>query len=152
MAAGTEPARYLAGGAANIERCRTGPAAHPGHIRGNGSRDAACTAARAPTSLSRSTRPELSRSSSPAPRLYIPVLLSNVVPWLSLRNWVQHNLLNPTDAWYIVFYGVFIVLFTFFYVHVTFDPYQQADTIRKQGGYIPGFRPGCRPSTTWHGS
>ena len=74
--------------------------------------------------------------------LYIPVLLSNVVPWLSLRNWVQHNLLNPTDGWYIVFYGVFIVLFTFFYVHVTFDPYQQADTIRKQGGYIPGFRPG----------
>ena len=74
--------------------------------------------------------------------LYIPVLLSNVVPWLSLRNWVQHNLLNPTDGWYIVFYGVFIVLFTFFYVHVTFEPYQQADTIRKQGGYIPGFRPG----------
>ena len=75
--------------------------------------------------------------------LYIPVLLSNVVPWLSLRNWVQHNLLNPTDLWYIVFYGLFIVLFTFFYVHVTFDPFQQADTIRKQGGYIPGFRPGA---------
>jgi preprotein translocase subunit SecY len=74
--------------------------------------------------------------------LYIPVLASNVLPWVSLRNWVQHNLLNPTDGWYIVFYGVFIVLFTFFYVHVTFDPYQQADTIRKQGGYIPGFRPG----------
>jgi preprotein translocase subunit SecY len=74
--------------------------------------------------------------------LYIPVLLSNVLPWTALRNWVQHNLLNPTDGWYIVFYGLFIVLFTFFYVHVTFDPYQQADTIRKQGGYIPGFRPG----------
>jgi preprotein translocase subunit SecY len=74
--------------------------------------------------------------------LYIPVLLSNVLPWETLRNWVQHNLLNPTDGWYIVFYGMFIVLFTFFYVHVTFDPYQQADTIRKQGGYIPGFRPG----------
>ncbi|MGO9581225.1 MAG: preprotein translocase subunit SecY [Acidimicrobiales bacterium] len=74
--------------------------------------------------------------------LYIPVLLSNVLPWSVLRNWVQHNLLNPTDGWYIAFYGLFIVLFTFFYVHVTFDPYQQADTIRKQGGYIPGSRPG----------
>ena len=74
--------------------------------------------------------------------LYIPVLLSNVMPWTAVHNWTQHNLLNPTDGWYIVFYGVFIVLFTFFYVHVTFDPYQQADTIRKQGGYIPGFRPG----------
>ncbi|MHB1989062.1 MAG: preprotein translocase subunit SecY [Acidimicrobiales bacterium] len=74
--------------------------------------------------------------------LYIPVLLSNVVPWTVYRNWVKNNLLNPTDGVYLVAYGVLIVLFTFFYVHVTFDPYQQADQIRKQGGYIPGFRPG----------
>ena len=74
--------------------------------------------------------------------LYIPVLLSNVVPWNSLRNWVSHNLVNPTDGWYLVLYGLFIVMFTFFYVQVSFDPFQQADTIRKQGGYIPGFRPG----------
>jgi preprotein translocase subunit SecY len=74
--------------------------------------------------------------------LYIPVLLSNVMPWASVHKWVDNNLLNPTDGWYIIFYGLFIVMFTFFYVHVTFDPFQQADTIRKQGGYIPGFRPG----------
>ncbi|MHB8456288.1 MAG: preprotein translocase subunit SecY [Acidimicrobiales bacterium] len=74
--------------------------------------------------------------------LYIPVLLSNVIPWSTYRNWVQHNLLNPTDGVYLIVYGVLIMLFTFFYVHVTFDPYQQADQIRKQGGYIPGFRPG----------
>jgi preprotein translocase subunit SecY len=74
--------------------------------------------------------------------LYIPVLLSNVVPWATYRNWVRNNLLNPTDAVYLICYGVLIMLFTFFYVHVTFDPYQQADQIRKQGGYIPGFRPG----------
>ncbi|MGD1011706.1 MAG: preprotein translocase subunit SecY [Acidimicrobiales bacterium] len=74
--------------------------------------------------------------------LYIPILLSNVMPWHAVHAWTQNNLANPTDAWYICFYGVFIVLFTFFYVHVTFDPFQQADTIRKQGGYIPGFRPG----------
>jgi preprotein translocase subunit SecY len=74
--------------------------------------------------------------------LYIPVLLSNVVPWKSYQNWVSHNLLNPTDGFYLIIYGTLIVLFTFFYVHVTFDPHQQADQIRKQGGYIPGFRPG----------
>ncbi len=74
--------------------------------------------------------------------LYIPVLLSNVIPWSTYRNWVNHNLLNPIDGVYLVVYGVLIVLFTFFYVHVQFDPYQQADQIRKQGGYIPGFRPG----------
>ncbi|MDA8040629.1 MAG: preprotein translocase subunit SecY [Actinomycetota bacterium] len=74
--------------------------------------------------------------------LYIPVLISNVVPWHTYRNWVQNNLLNPTDGVYLICYGLLIVVFTFFYVHVTFDPYQQADQIRKQGGYIPGFRPG----------
>jgi preprotein translocase subunit SecY len=74
--------------------------------------------------------------------LYIPVLLSNVVPSAAYRNWVQDNLLNPIDGIYLILYGVLIVVFTFFYVHVQFDPYQQADQIRKQGGYIPGFRPG----------
>jgi preprotein translocase subunit SecY len=77
--------------------------------------------------------------------LYIPVLLSNVVPWQTFRNFVSDNLLNSTDGVYLIVYGVFIVIFTFFYVHVTFDPYQQADQIQKQGGYIPGFRPG-RPT------
>jgi preprotein translocase subunit SecY len=74
--------------------------------------------------------------------LYIPVLASNVLPWATFRNWVHNNLLNPTDGVYLISYGIFIVLFTFFYVHVSFDPYQQADQIRKQGGYVPGFRPG----------
>ncbi len=74
--------------------------------------------------------------------LYIPVLLSNVLPFDGFRNWIQGNLLNPTDGWYLVLYGLFIVMFTFFYVQVSFDPFQQADTIRKQGGYIPGIRPG----------
>jgi preprotein translocase subunit SecY len=77
--------------------------------------------------------------------LYIPVLLSNVIPLAGFRSWVTNNLLNATDGVYLIVYGVFIVIFTFFYVHVTFDPYQQADQIQKQGGYIPGFRPG-RPT------
>ncbi len=50
--------------------------------------------------------------------------------------------MTPTSVFYLLLYGLFIVLFTFFYVQVSFDPYQQADTIRKQGGYIPGIRPG----------
>jgi preprotein translocase subunit SecY len=74
--------------------------------------------------------------------LYIPVLLSSVLPWTSVHNWVTNNLLSPTNGTYLVLYGFFIIIFTFFYVQVSFDPYQQADTIRKQGGYIPGIRPG----------
>ena len=73
--------------------------------------------------------------------LYIPVLLSNIIPSAAFRTWVNHNV-TPTSVFYILTYFIFILLFTFFYVYVAFDPHQQADIIRKQGGYIPGIRPG----------
>ena len=73
--------------------------------------------------------------------LYIPVLLSNIIPSAAFRTWVNHNV-TPTSVFYILIYFIFILLFTFFYVYVAFDPHQQADIIRKQGGYIPGIRPG----------
>ena len=36
-----------------------------------------------------------------------------------------------------------IVVFTYFYTAVQFNPVDQADNLRKQGGYIPGIRPGA---------
>jgi preprotein translocase subunit SecY len=74
--------------------------------------------------------------------LYIPVLIATVIPWKGVRGWIQNNLYTPTSGIYLVLYGLFIIVFTFFYVQVSFDPFQQADAIRKQGGYIPGIRPG----------
>ena len=41
-----------------------------------------------------------------------------------------------------------IVGFAYFYTSIAFNPEQQADIIRKQGGYIPGIRPG--PPTVRH--
>ena len=73
--------------------------------------------------------------------LYIPVLLSNVIPWQGFQSFVRNNI-QPTSLIYISLYFVMILMFTFFYVYVAFDPHQQADIIRKQGGYIPGIRPG----------
>jgi preprotein translocase subunit SecY len=73
--------------------------------------------------------------------LYIPVLLSNIVPWTWFQNFVR-NSLTPTSFFYIAAYFLLIVMFTFFYVYVAFDPHQQADLIRKQGGFVPGIRPG----------
>ncbi|MDQ1437292.1 MAG: preprotein translocase subunit SecY [Acidimicrobiaceae bacterium] len=80
--------------------------------------------------------------------LYFPVLLSNVIPWTGVREWIDNNLVEPTSGPYIVSYGVMIILFAYFYTAIAFDPHQQADTIRKQGGYIPGIRPG--PPTERH--
>ena len=50
---------------------------------------------------------------------------------------------------YIVLEGVLIIIFTYFYTAVQFNPVDQADNLRKYGGYIPGIRPGPRrPSTS----
>ena len=43
---------------------------------------------------------------------------------------------------YMLFEGFLIVIFTYFYTAVQFNPVDQADNLRKQGGYIPGIRPG----------
>ena len=73
--------------------------------------------------------------------LYIPVLLSNIIPWAWFQNFVR-NSMTPTSFFYIGSYFLLIVAFTFFYVYIAFEPHQQADQIRKQGGFIPGIRPG----------
>ena len=74
--------------------------------------------------------------------LYFPVLLSNVVPWEGVQRWINDHLTQPTSLVYIGLYGIMIVLFAYFYTAIAFDPHKQADVIRKQGGYIPGIRPG----------
>jgi preprotein translocase subunit SecY len=55
------------------------------------------------------------------------------------------NFFNPQGWHYVVGETVLIVLFTYFYTAVTFNPVDQADNLRKAGGFIPGVRPG-RPT------
>ena len=52
------------------------------------------------------------------------------------------NFFNPNGWAYIVGETVFIILFTYFYTAVTFNPVDQADNLKKYGGFIPGVRPG----------
>jgi preprotein translocase subunit SecY len=79
--------------------------------------------------------------------LYFPVLLSNVIGsggWQgSIQRFINNHLVNPQDVVYIVLYFVMIIGFAYFYTSISFDPHQQADYIKKQGGYIPGIRPGA---------
>jgi preprotein translocase subunit SecY len=80
--------------------------------------------------------------------LYIPVLVSSAAPWKGLRDFTDKYFVNATSVPYIVAYGILILLFTFFYVAITFNPVEQADYIRKYGGFIPGIRPG-RPTAEY---
>jgi preprotein translocase subunit SecY len=49
---------------------------------------------------------------------------------------------SPTALPYLLLQGFMIVIFTYFYTAVQFNPIDQADNLRKHGGYIPGIRPG----------
>ncbi len=74
--------------------------------------------------------------------LYLPVLLAAALPWDGFRRWINDNLAQPDNVFYFGITGVLVVGFAYFYTAITFDPVKQADTIRKQGGFVPGIRPG----------
>ena len=58
------------------------------------------------------------------------------------------NFFNPGGTAYVVGETVLIILFTYFYTAVTFNPVEQADNLKKYGGFIPGVRPG-RPTAEY---
>jgi preprotein translocase subunit SecY len=76
--------------------------------------------------------------------LSFPALIANVLPWDGVKQWISDNFLGQSQiTWtYIVAYGALILFFAYFYTAIAFNPSQQADVIRKQGGFIPGIRPG----------
>ncbi len=55
---------------------------------------------------------------------------------------------SPSGWAYVVGEVFFIVIFTYFYTAVTFNPVDQADNLKKYGGFIPGVRPG-RPTAEY---
>jgi len=86
--------------------------------------------------------------------LYLPVMIGTVLPakanpdggggnWaFTAQQFIEDNFRQGTSALYLGVYGVLIVGFAYFYAAIQFDPNKQADQIRKQGGFIPGIRPG----------
>lgn len=90
--------------------------------------------------------------------LYLPIIIGQVLPvktdvnaagvvtggnWAyGVQQWMDDHLTRSTSPFYLVIYGVLIIAFAYFYTAIQFDPAKQADQIRKQGGFIPGIRPG----------
>jgi preprotein translocase subunit SecY len=71
--------------------------------------------------------------------LALPQTVAGFVPaWSS---WVNTNF-QYTSWTYLAVEAVLIIVFTYFYTSVQFNPVDQADNLRKYGGYIPGIRPG----------
>jgi preprotein translocase subunit SecY len=55
---------------------------------------------------------------------------------------------NPSGGPYLIGETILIILFTYFYTAVTFNPVDQAENLKKYGGFIPGVRPG-RPTAEY---
>ena len=85
--------------------------------------------------------------------MYFPALISSAIPaggiFDTIRTWIDENLLSTggtggfsPSLWYILVLALLVVFFTYFYTAIQFDPERQADMIQRQGGFIPGIRPG----------
>ncbi len=61
-------------------------------------------------------------------------------------SWLYKNAFDSTTAIYTVFYLILIVGFSYFYATIQYNPVEVANNLKKNGGFIPGFRPG-RPTS-----
>jgi preprotein translocase subunit SecY len=71
--------------------------------------------------------------------LALPQTVASFVP--STRTFINVHF-SPASSLYLAVEAVLIIVFTYFYTAVQFNPVDQADNLRKYGGYIPGIRPG----------
>jgi len=74
--------------------------------------------------------------------MFLPSTVAQLFPD---TDWLQNLValtLAPGSFWYSIIYGTIIVFFAFFYTAIVFNPRDIADNMRKNGGYIPGIRPG----------
>ncbi len=86
--------------------------------------------------------------------LLIPSLIITAIPsdaaWLQrVYNWIDGNLgggAHGVSWWYIAILFGLIIFFTYFYTAIQFDPEKQAEMIQRQGGFVPGVRPGRQTS------
>ena len=88
--------------------------------------------------------------------LFLPMLLTQfnqpkpgeeASPWVV---WISNNLIQGDQPLYMAIFFLLTIAFAFFYVHITFNPEEVADNMKKYGGFVPGIRAG-RPTANYLG-
>lgn len=76
--------------------------------------------------------------------LLLPITIANFTATSNATGWLTDvvALLGRGQPLYLLFYASLIVFFAFFYTAIVFNPQETADNLKKQGGFIPGIRPG----------
>ena len=85
-------------------------------------------------------------SASVVPVIFASALIQGpqiIASWINTDayNWLA-KVCDFSSSWFLCFYALLIILFTFFYTNLTIDPQKMADDLSKNGQYIPGVRPG----------
>ncbi|MGO1434038.1 MAG: preprotein translocase subunit SecY [Canibacter sp.] len=86
--------------------------------------------------------------------LFLPMLITqfnqpapgeDANPWVV---WIANNLVQGDQPLYMIVFFFLNIAFAFFYIHITFNPEEVADNMKKYGGFIPGIRAG-RPTSEY---
>ena len=72
----------------------------------------------------------------------MPIIFAQALMLIPAMFSSNPSLSSYTGIWYNVIFGILVVLFTYFYTAVTVNPTMMADDMRKNGGFIPGVKPG----------
>ena len=74
--------------------------------------------------------------------MFVPQINFSFFPESDFINELNTDWFNYTSWTYSLIYGLMIVFFTYFYTAIAFNPKDVADNMKRQGGFIPGIRPG----------
>ncbi len=78
--------------------------------------------------------------------MFLPAMFSGMFADSNVAAYIGTNFSNPNSWQYNLTFGIMIVLFTFFYTAITVNPNQMADDMKRNGGFVPGIKPGAQTS------
>lgn len=80
------------------------------------------------------------------PALFVTAIPSDAAWVQAVYRWIDQNLgggaTGQASWWYVILLFTLIIFFTYFYTAIQFDPQKQAEMIQRNGGFVPGVRPG----------
>jgi preprotein translocase subunit SecY len=78
--------------------------------------------------------------------MFVPQIIFSFFPNSEFMNELSTNWFGYSSWTYSFVYALMIIFFTYFYTAIAFNPKDVADNMKKQGGFIPGIRPGTHTS------
>lgn len=78
--------------------------------------------------------------------MFIPSMVAGIWRETEIGNYIGATFSDPYSWQYNLLFGILILLFTFFYTAITVNPNDIADNLKRNGGFIPGVKPGKQTS------